>query len=206
MGGTIILTTERIYIPGFIIFILLIPIWLLVLINRYRKAKRNLEIINIEKEILVNILILYCIFVFSVTILPMNIKFKRIAPKVNMIPVVYFLKKVYIRYLNSGIIAATIYWINNIIGNFILLLPLGYILPKVSDKYKEFKNIFKIIFLITISIELFQYISMIWGNRRTTDIDDIILNVLGGIVGYIIYKRNFNSKKRGEINEGETKD
>lgn len=196
MGGAIILNLQVIYIPSYMIFILLIPIWSFVTIKRYKKMKENLEEIDIEREIWLNTLIIYSIFIFSVTILPMKIRFKQIPPKVNMIPFIYFAKKTYYRYLSSGIISALVYWGNNIIGNFVLLLPLGYILPKLSVKFRNFRNIFSVIFITTLSIEGFQYISMYWGNRRTTDIDDIILNTVGGIIGYLIFKKELKIKEK----------
>lgn len=37
-------------------------------------------------------------------------------------------------------------------------------------------------------IEVLQYISMYFGNRRFVDIDDVILNTLGALIGFEIFK------------------
>ena len=69
----------------------------------------------------------------------------------------------------------------NIIGNILLFLPYGYF---ASDYLKTKKGwwIAGLTFLISLTIEIVQlYIG------RTFDVDDIILNTLGGILGFLIY-------------------
>ena len=73
-------------------------------------------------------------------------------------------------------------FLRNVLGNIILFIPLG-IFSSYYIKNKTFIPIFFISFIVSCSIEFAQ--SMI---DRTADIDDVILNVLGGILGYIIYK------------------
>lgn len=71
-----------------------------------------------------------------------------------------------------------------IIGNFIMLLPLGIFLPLL---YKRISNFFVVLvtsFLISTLIELLQLIT----SFRSTDVDDIFLNTLGASAGFIIYK------------------
>lgn len=70
----------------------------------------------------------------------------------------------------------------NILGNLLLFIPFGI----YSSYYvKTNKNYIIIIlsFIASLSIEIIQLII-----GRVFDIDDVILNVLGGLVGYIIYK------------------
>lgn len=69
----------------------------------------------------------------------------------------------------------------NIIGNILLFLPYGYF---TSDYLKTKKGwwIAGLTFLISLTIEIVQlYIG------RTFDVDDVILNTLGGILGFLIY-------------------
>ena len=70
-----------------------------------------------------------------------------------------------------------------VVGNFIMLLPLGIYLPLL---YRNIKNLFTVTFaamLVSVSIELMQLAS----NFRITDIDDVILNTAGASAGFIIY-------------------
>ena len=67
--------------------------------------------------------------------------------------------------------------------NVILFMPLGFFLPLL---YKEYKTIGKVTlagFILSLSIELVQLFG-----RGATDINDLITNVIGTIIGYAIYK------------------
>ena len=73
----------------------------------------------------------------------------------------------------------------NVIGNIILLVPFGYFVSFYLNNLKWY--IALILTLITsISTEIIQmYIG------RSFDIDDILLNLLGGLIGYLIYKLQY---------------
>lgn len=73
-------------------------------------------------------------------------------------------------------------FLRNVLGNIILFIPLGIFSTDII-KNKTFIPIFFISLVVSCSIEFAQ--SMI---DRTADIDDVILNVLGGIIGYVLYK------------------
>jgi len=72
-------------------------------------------------------------------------------------------------------------FIKNILGNILLFLPYGYF----ASEYLKSKKVLPICLLtmiVSITIECVQlYIG------RTFDIDDVILNTLGGILGYLLY-------------------
>jgi len=71
-----------------------------------------------------------------------------------------------------------------VIGNLVMLLPLGIYIPLLFPKLSGFFKVFIICLLTSISIELMQLIT----NVRSTDIDDVILNTSGAVVGYMVYK------------------
>jgi glycopeptide antibiotics resistance protein len=70
-----------------------------------------------------------------------------------------------------------------VIGNLVMLLPLGIYIPLLFPKLSGFFRVFLICLLVSVSIELMQLITSI----RSTDIDDVILNTSGAVVGYLIY-------------------
>lgn len=72
--------------------------------------------------------------------------------------------------------------------NVILFLPFGFLVP-LSLSTKKWNNIriVKVSLIFIIIIELFEVLS-----GRCFDIDDIIINCIGSIIGYNIY--NFLSK------------
>ncbi|MCL2058768.1 MAG: VanZ family protein [Oscillospiraceae bacterium] len=72
--------------------------------------------------------------------------------------------------------------IQNIIGNLLAFMPLGFFLPFFSKKMSKL-----IIFAMTVSvsiitIELLQFILRV----GSMDIDDFILNLLGALIGFAI--------------------
>lgn len=72
-------------------------------------------------------------------------------------------------------------FIKNIIGNIVLFIPYGYFSSYfLNNKKFSFNILFTLI--VTLSIELVQY-----NIGRTFDIDDIILNVIGGVIGFVVY-------------------
>lgn len=93
--------------------------------------------------------------------------------KVNLIP--FRTIKNYILY------AGITHTIINILGNIFLFVPFGYLLPKI---YSQFKKCSSLIIFMSICIMSIEIIQLTVG--RTCDIDDFILNFIGGMIGYLI--------------------
>lgn len=66
-------------------------------------------------------------------------------------------------------------------GNIILFMPFGFFATYYT-KIAKIRNISLITFLVSLTIETVQKFI-----GRSFDVDDIILNVLGGILGFLIY-------------------
>lgn len=76
----------------------------------------------------------------------------------------------------------------NVVGNGVLLMPLGFLLPILNPRYESFKKILAAGFIVTCSIEFLQFAGTYLNVFvRTVDIDDILLNTLGSVLGYFIY-------------------
>ncbi len=71
---------------------------------------------------------------------------------------------------------------SQVISNIIMFIPLGFLLPIVFKKFRSFFNTTLFAFAFSFFIECFQYFI-----GRSSDIDDLILNTLGGIIGYGIF-------------------
>lgn len=72
-------------------------------------------------------------------------------------------------------------FVRNIIGNVLLFLPYGYF----TSYYLSSKKVFPAAILTLIVSFTIECVQLKIG--RTFDIDDIILNTCGGILGYFIY-------------------
>lgn len=67
--------------------------------------------------------------------------------------------------------------------NVVLFVPLGLLVPIIWKKMNKLSNLLATGFLFTILIEASQLL-----NNRRTDIDDILLNVLGAVVGFGLFR------------------
>ena len=71
------------------------------------------------------------------------------------------------------------YW--NVVGNIVIFLPYGFIVSYILNSQKINKPLL-ITFITSLTIELVQ---MFIG--RSFDVDDIILNCIGGICGFLLF-------------------
>jgi len=70
----------------------------------------------------------------------------------------------------------------NVLGNVLLFIPFGYFVNKILKNKSMIVATF-ITLITSTSIELIQM-----NIGRSFDIDDIILNFIGGLIGYLVYK------------------
>lgn len=68
--------------------------------------------------------------------------------------------------------------------NIFCFVPLGFLSPFLSDVYKKGKNILLLGLFFSLIIELSQMFTL----YRATDIDDLLTNVIGTILGFLGYK------------------
>lgn len=80
--------------------------------------------------------------------------------------------------------------IKNVLGNLILFLPMGFYLPYFFKKLRTFGKIFLCLFVIILSLEILQLLL----RRGSFDIDDLILNLLGAIIGFGLWNNKITQK------------
>lgn len=71
----------------------------------------------------------------------------------------------------------------NILGNIIPFVPLGFFVPVYLKKHQRFLKTILICILSICGIEIFQLVTAL----GFFDIDDIILNTVGCLMGYSVY-------------------
>ncbi len=71
----------------------------------------------------------------------------------------------------------------NFAGNLVAFIPIGLIPPLVRPRRTTAWHVALFCLCVSASIEVGQYIS----GRRVADVDDLILNTLGGLLGYILF-------------------
>ena len=77
----------------------------------------------------------------------------------------------------------------NLVGNVVMFVPLGWFLPRI---WQVFRGVFRTVIFgasLICLVELLQYIT----GLGSCDVDDLILNTVGILVGYILWR--FRHKK-----------
>ncbi|SHK14527.1 Glycopeptide antibiotics resistance protein [Desulforamulus aeronauticus DSM 10349] len=79
------------------------------------------------------------------------------------------------------------YWLTEgvrpYIDNILLFIPLGFLLPCIWKKYEALWQTALSGMTFSLIIELSQLF-----NRRITDIDDLLMNTLGALIGWVIFR------------------
>lgn len=81
----------------------------------------------------------------------------------------------------------------NIVANVFMFLPLGFLLPFLWSRWRRFYRMLGMSLLIPVVIEFIQLFI-----GRSVDVDDIILNAIGILLGYVFYVIFAKVKKKME--------
>lgn len=91
------------------------------------------------------------------------------------------------------------FYIKQILGNLIMLLPFGYMLPMLRKV--TLKQVLLISMLFSVSIEVLQFVT----GRGLMEFDDVFNNTVGAVLGFIVYHEIIYSKRDRSISNGNTK-
>ena len=177
-----------------------IPIHLLIRLIYIRKNKISY---NWYHEIVLLFFIIFVVGLSSQTIIPkfefgINgfIIISNRVHETNLIPFKVLIETYEEVFLNNNIN----YFIINFLGNIIMFIPFGFIIPllwNISNRR---------VIIIGFCISLFIEISQLFLSRGT-DVDDLILNTLGVLFGLIIfkllYRKYYNYMNRFKIVNGD---
>lgn len=73
--------------------------------------------------------------------------------------------------------------ITNLFGNIFAFSPFGFMLPVITEKKRGLFRVVFSTFLFSLVIETSQLIMKV----GVFDVDDLLLNTVGGLIGYILY-------------------
>ncbi len=73
-------------------------------------------------------------------------------------------------------------FILNVVGNVVAFMPCGFFLPIVSRRGRKWYNAVMLCFCLSLCVETAQ---LIW-KVGSFDVDDLLLNTLGGALGYLV--------------------
>lgn len=146
---------------------------LLIGVTAYWLYKRNINL-KIPKITICLIYYYYlCIILSHIVGIPTMKEFLRLEsfgepifnPKINLVP--------FVEGISLGFVL-----------NIFCFIPLGFLCPLLSNVYKKGKNMLLLGLAFSVMIEMSQMFTL----YRATDIDDLIANVIGVMLGYWGYK------------------
>lgn len=70
----------------------------------------------------------------------------------------------------------------NLVGNVVIFIPYGFFMPMAS-RYRSFFQTLFYSFGFSLLVELFQLVTKV----GSFDVDDLLLNTIGGILGYLLF-------------------
>lgn len=133
---------------------------------------------------------IYIVMLFTLVVVKFNGSFMELSNRIESIKVnrmegVWNLNLIPFRSIGAQLEYITQWWaLKNILANLIAFMPLGFLLPISYPRFNSFYRAFIISLISILLIEVFQLITLI----GFFDVDDISLNLLGAIIGYVIYK------------------
>jgi len=170
--------------PAIIIFSIMLPVWVVLrlIINAYKKRSALSQ-----RELLLSVFYIYiaCVLIATVVPIPMTRHQNTQVNHINPVPIVQTYREFKATF-SHGNVMMKIHTLENVLGNIVLFFPLGVMLPLLSPNLRSLAGVLLVAILFSFSIELTQYISRHFGNYRSVDIDDIILNTLGAVLGFAL--------------------
>ena len=125
---------------------------------------------SFSRTVTVMIFMLYLMGVFAVVGIP-TIHSWHFHPEFNLIPVI-------------DIVNSPLDYIRNTVLNIILFVPLGFLVPAVWKEYRSLRASVWMGLMFSVFIEVSQIFTF-----RLSDIDDLITNTAGCVLGYYMAKR-----------------
>lgn len=100
------------------------------------------------------------------------------------------------RFINYRNVVGYTAFLANVVGNFVVFIPFGFLIPTLS----KFKFNFVFITLLSLEFSLMIEVVQLFTRLGSFDVDDLFLNTLGGSAGYILYLlMRFFRRKKGRL-------
>ena len=141
---------------------------------------------NSKKALIWALFGIYCVAVFIMLFMRKRFDiglpyWEQVKMSINLVPFRSIYGSVYliIHRTNQYLISHEII---SLLGNFALFMPFGYFIPRLFGKYRAFIKFILLTFVILLSIETLQVVTL----RGCFDVDDILLNLAGAVIGFFI--------------------
>lgn len=153
--------------------------------------------LNLKKDIATGLFIAYCFGLASQTIIPhfyfgissstgkpfWDVFITNDNSSINLIPFKTIFEQIVGRNEVVSQIDIADVSILNLLSNIFLFSPIGFFVPLINERYISLKKIILIGVSTSCVVEVIQLFI-----GRSCDIDDVILNTCGVVIGFIIFK------------------
>ncbi|MBE6816200.1 MAG: VanZ family protein [Ruminococcaceae bacterium] len=148
-----------------------------------KKIKFNKLIFNLSFGLYISLVVAVCFFPIRIGVIEEDLNY-------NFIPFKSIIE-ICFNYNSNALIG--------VLGNIVILTPLGIFF---NVYLRQFKDAIIGIVLFSVSIEVIQFmIGLLIGYQyRCVDVDDVILNCLGGIISCILFRWLFNKLQLKKYN------
>lgn len=164
-----IILTMISYLP---ISIIVGVLWLIIYCILYNIVNINKDIVNKRKDIFkLNLIFIFVLFIYITLVIAITLLSREPGSRTEVNLKLF------------GTISDDMYGNAFVIENILLFIPLGFLLPLISSKFNFFRLCILVGLAASIIIEIAQYITQ----RGFFQTDDIIMNVLGTGIGFLIY-------------------
>lgn len=141
---------------------------------------------NLSRELVILALALFVAFLSTQTFEPYYIRMTDSMPRYNLIPLKsirnLFIKGLTYNNPETKHLHTLIIYIN-LLGNLLIFAPIGFFSALLFKEPKWYKSL-----LAGFSLSLCIEIVQIFLITRSFDVDDLLLNSLGTLIGYLIFK------------------
>lgn len=125
----------------------------------------------------------YLAVLFALTLVLFPSPPSPVAVRLKLVPLVGIAH--FLRFGGRGLVV-------NVLGNLAAFIPLGFLLPSLSDRHTSARWVVLVGFCLSLDIEILQFASQ----RRVADVDDLLLNTLGAFLGYYARGRSRGQWRR----------
>ncbi len=149
-------------------FVVLIILYFVIFYKKWKEKGKEILLVNTTMYI-------YLSFVMYFTLMPiltsLPFMFNHPYTPMNLVPFIDVLN-------DRGD------FIRQIVLNIIMTFPFGFLLPLVKRENAKVQKVILYTFLLSLCIEILQPLI---NGFRSSDITDLITNVIGGTIGYVLY-------------------
>jgi glycopeptide antibiotics resistance protein len=133
-----------------------------------------------RRNLLAVVLIAYLVFLLDIALF----QFPADSPTMNLVP----FRTIVQDWSHSGWM-----FVINFIGNIVAFVPMGLLPPFIRKRQTKLWHVLVFSLTLSLFIEVGQFIS----GRRVPDVDDLILNTLGGGLGYFLSQSRDSGRSAG---------